>query len=128
MFALRTKTQLTKVQPLFSDVWEEARYPSEVPEKYEITEEKVSSLVQMEEVFEGLKRQEAVFAEVKVIRDIWAGRRKETLRAKYGPYKVYSENLLVLAPGKELEGEVSTSLYGFNAREAAHGTEQSRDR
>ena len=29
------------------------------------------------------------------------------LWAKYGPYKVYSENLLVLAPGKELEGEVS---------------------
>ncbi|KAI4799997.1 hypothetical protein KUCAC02_016535 [Chaenocephalus aceratus] len=43
----------------------EARCPSEVPEKYEITEEKVSSLVQMEEVFEGLKKQEAVFAEVK---------------------------------------------------------------
>ncbi|KAF3838816.1 hypothetical protein F7725_010584 [Dissostichus mawsoni] len=40
-----------------------------------------------------------------LIRDIWAGGRKETLWAKYGPYKIYSENLLVFAPGKELEGE-----------------------
>ncbi|KAI4800563.1 hypothetical protein KUCAC02_009628 [Chaenocephalus aceratus] len=130
-----------KVQPLFSDVWEGGEVP--------ITEEKVSSSVQMEEVFEGLKKQEAVFAQrgsllnykkvldpsplagplpststtdcqargassdvETLIRDIWAGRRKETLWAKYGPYKVYSENLLVLAPGKELEREIMDNLFG----------------
>ncbi|KAI4800564.1 hypothetical protein KUCAC02_009629 [Chaenocephalus aceratus] len=129
MFALRTKTQLTsKFSPYLLMFGREARCPSEVPEKYEITEEKVSSSVQMEEVFEGLKKQEAVFAEVKgnvaksqdkirkrkeVIRDIWAGRRKETLWAKYGPYKVYSENLLVLAPGKELEGEIVNAYLSW---------------
>ncbi|KAI4794321.1 hypothetical protein KUCAC02_032138, partial [Chaenocephalus aceratus] len=129
MFALRTKTQLTtKFSPYYLMFGREARYPSEVPEKYEITEEKVSSSVQMEEVFEGLKKQEAVFAEVKgnvaksqdkirkrkeVIRDIWAGRRKETLWAKYGPYKVYSENLLVLAPGKELEREIVNAYLSW---------------
>ncbi|KAI4800795.1 hypothetical protein KUCAC02_007093, partial [Chaenocephalus aceratus] len=42
----------------------EARYPSEVPEKYEITEDKVCSMVEREEISEGLKRQEAVFHEV----------------------------------------------------------------
>ncbi|KAI4792359.1 hypothetical protein KUCAC02_033426 [Chaenocephalus aceratus] len=44
-----------QVQPLFSDAWEGGEVPEEVPEEYEITEEKVSSSVQMEEVFEGLK-------------------------------------------------------------------------
>ncbi|KAI4797784.1 hypothetical protein KUCAC02_024861, partial [Chaenocephalus aceratus] len=59
MFALRTKPQF-----LLSDVWEEARCPSELPEKYGMTEDKVRSLVEREELFEGLKRQEAVFNEV----------------------------------------------------------------
>ncbi|KAI4817633.1 hypothetical protein KUCAC02_011016 [Chaenocephalus aceratus] len=129
MFALRTKTQLTtKFSPYFLMFGREARYPSEVPKEYEITEEKVSSLVQMEEVFEGLKKQEAVFAEVKsnitksqnkirkkkeVIRDIWSGRRRETLWAKYGPYKIYSHNLLVLAPGEELEGEIVNAYLAW---------------
>ncbi|XP_033991238.1 uncharacterized protein LOC117486796 [Trematomus bernacchii] len=48
-----------------------------------------------------------------LIRDIWAGRRKETLWAKYGPYKVYSEDLLVLAPGKELEGEIVNAYLSW---------------
>ncbi|XP_033966349.1 uncharacterized protein [Pseudochaenichthys georgianus] len=245
MFALRTKTQLTtKFSPYFLMFGREARYPSEVPKEYEITEEKVSSLVQMEEVFEGLKKQEAVFAEVKsnitksqnkirkkkeggqvdnfqvgdlvlqrnkrseqrkggkldadmlgpfrilniegkvadlatkkgkktrrvnidhlkhyiqpeeripaklqkvldpsplaaplpstptstptsttecqargassdvetLIRDIWSGRRRETLWAKYGPYKIYSHNLLVLAPGEELEGEIVNAYLAW---------------
>ncbi|KAL0985066.1 hypothetical protein UPYG_G00152460 [Umbra pygmaea] len=41
-----------------------------------------------------------------LIRDLWAGGRKETLWSKAGPYKVYSENMMDLAPEKELESEV----------------------
>ncbi|KAI4828594.1 hypothetical protein KUCAC02_022674 [Chaenocephalus aceratus] len=46
--------------PILSDVWE----GGEVPKEYKITEEKVCSLVQREEVFQGLQKQEAVSAEV----------------------------------------------------------------
>ncbi|XP_030281592.1 uncharacterized protein LOC115586585 [Sparus aurata] len=41
-----------------------------------------------------------------LIRDIWAGGRQETLWSKVGPYKVFSETLKHLAPGKELETEI----------------------
>ncbi|KAF3835898.1 hypothetical protein F7725_028456, partial [Dissostichus mawsoni] len=37
----------------------------------------------------------------------------QTLWAKYGPYKLYSENLLVLAPGKELEGEIVNAYLAW---------------
>ncbi|KAM8757774.1 uncharacterized protein AB9X84_010493 isoform 1-T1 [Acanthopagrus schlegelii] len=37
--------------------------------------------------------------------DIWAGGRRETLWTKVEPYKVFSETLQHLAPGKELETE-----------------------
>ncbi|KAF3845524.1 hypothetical protein F7725_008687, partial [Dissostichus mawsoni] len=138
MFGLRTKTQLTtKFSPYYLMFGREARYPSEVPKEYKITEEKVCSLVQREEVFEGLRKQEAVYAEVTTnmaksqekirkrkhdhgqvdnfqVGDLvlkrnksnpgHMGRRRKELWAKYGPYKIYSENLLVLAPGEDLEG------------------------
>ncbi|XP_034054773.1 uncharacterized protein LOC117534630 isoform X2 [Gymnodraco acuticeps] len=66
MFALRTKKQLTtKYIPYYLMSGREARYPSEVPKEYLVKEEKVSRLVEMEEVHEGLKKQEAVFTEVK---------------------------------------------------------------
>ncbi|KAI4811838.1 hypothetical protein KUCAC02_014710, partial [Chaenocephalus aceratus] len=66
MFALRTKPQLTTTfSPYYLMFGREVRYPSEVPKEYEITEDKVCSLVEREELFEGLKRQEAVFNEVK---------------------------------------------------------------
>ncbi|KAK5910857.1 hypothetical protein CgunFtcFv8_005083 [Champsocephalus gunnari] len=48
-----------------------------------------------------------------LIRDIWAGGGKEMLWAKYGPYKVYSENLLVLALGKEMEGEIVNAYLSW---------------
>ncbi|KAI4811837.1 hypothetical protein KUCAC02_014709 [Chaenocephalus aceratus] len=57
-----------------------------------------------------------------LIRDIWAGRRKETLWAKYGPYKVYSENRLVLAPGKELEGEIVNAYLSWIGAKTGQGT------
>ncbi|KAI4793166.1 hypothetical protein KUCAC02_032894, partial [Chaenocephalus aceratus] len=65
MFALRTKPQLTtKFSPYYLMFGREARYPSEVPEKYEITEDKVCSMVEREEISEGLKRQGGRFHEV----------------------------------------------------------------
>ncbi|KAI4827338.1 hypothetical protein KUCAC02_030740 [Chaenocephalus aceratus] len=66
MFALRTKKQLTtKYSPYYLMFGREARYPSEVPEEYVVKEDKVSKLVEREEIHEGLKKQEAVFTEVK---------------------------------------------------------------
>lgn len=41
-----------------------------------------------------------------LISDIWAGGRQETLWSRVGPYKVFSETLKHLAPGKELETEI----------------------
>ncbi|KAI4804868.1 hypothetical protein KUCAC02_026479 [Chaenocephalus aceratus] len=67
MFALRTKKQLTtKYSPYYLMFGREARYPSEVPEEYLVKEDKVSKLVEREEIHEGLKKQEAVFTEVKI--------------------------------------------------------------
>ncbi|KAI4825795.1 hypothetical protein KUCAC02_021462 [Chaenocephalus aceratus] len=67
MFALRTKKQLTtKYSPYYLMFGREARYPSEVPEEYVVKEDKVSKLVEREEIHEGLKKQEAVFTEVKI--------------------------------------------------------------
>ncbi|XP_033962343.1 uncharacterized protein [Pseudochaenichthys georgianus] len=66
MFDLRTKKQLTtKYSPYYLMFGREARYPSEVPEEYLVKEDKVSKLVEREESHEGLKKQEAVFTEVK---------------------------------------------------------------
>ncbi|KAI4828593.1 hypothetical protein KUCAC02_022673 [Chaenocephalus aceratus] len=45
----------------------------EVPKEYKITEEKVCSLVQREEVFQGLQKQEAVFAEIVNAYLAWIG-------------------------------------------------------
>ncbi|XP_034062749.1 uncharacterized protein LOC117540267 [Gymnodraco acuticeps] len=66
-------------------------------------------------------RAEGASSEVEtLIRDIWAGRRKETLWAKYGPYKVYSENLMVLAPGQQLEGELDLTKHNVAAGAVCH--------
>ncbi|XP_033932867.1 uncharacterized protein [Pseudochaenichthys georgianus] len=53
-----------------------------------------------------------------LIRQIWTGRRKQTLWCKFGPYKVYSENLMDLAPGKWLEGEIVNSYITMVGRKA----------
>ncbi|XP_071060860.1 uncharacterized protein [Pseudochaenichthys georgianus] len=53
-----------------------------------------------------------------LIRQIWTGRRKQTLWCKFGPYKVYSENLMNLAPGKWLEGEIVNSYITMVGRKA----------
>ncbi|KAL7370610.1 hypothetical protein ABVT39_005719 [Epinephelus coioides] len=42
-----------------------------------------------------------------LIRDVWAGRRRTTLWSRLGPYKLYMEDLLYLAPGKELESQLA---------------------
>ncbi|KAF3855802.1 hypothetical protein F7725_016525 [Dissostichus mawsoni] len=264
MFGLRTKKQLTtKYSPYYLMFGREARYHSEVPKEYVVKEEKVSRLVEREEIYEGLKKQEAVFTEVKqnmkrsqdnvrkrkvkkgqednfqvlrrnvrqeqrkggkleddwlepyiilelegkkaivgkgtkklqtnidhlthyfqpeeripaklqklsdpsplagpqhtktqthihstqtphkhpphkhhkwhlhpwtatpkwhqrilnfvIIRQIWTGRRKQMLWCKFGPYKVYSENLMDFAPGKWLEGEIVNSYLTMVGRKA----------
>ncbi|XP_037624968.1 uncharacterized protein LOC119487946 isoform X2 [Sebastes umbrosus] len=53
-----------------------------------------------------------------LIRDIWTGRRRETLWSKIGPYKIYSENLMVLAPGEQLEGEIVNGYLTMVGRKA----------
>ncbi|KAL7396473.1 hypothetical protein ABVT39_006364 [Epinephelus coioides] len=42
-----------------------------------------------------------------LIRDVWAGRLRTTLWSRLGPYKLYMEDLLYLAPGKELESQLA---------------------
>ncbi|KAI4792611.1 hypothetical protein KUCAC02_033271 [Chaenocephalus aceratus] len=45
-----------------------------------------------------------------LIRDIWAGRRKETLWAKYGPYTIYSQSV-GLGPGRGVGGRGQRTVY-----------------
>ncbi|KAI4819025.1 hypothetical protein KUCAC02_004306, partial [Chaenocephalus aceratus] len=126
MFSLKTKTQLTT---------KEARDPSAGPKEYKITEDKV----EREDVWKGLQKQEAVFTLVKKnilksqervrqrklekgqadnlqVRDNprHTGREEEgDAMAKYGLYKVYSENFMVLAPGQQLEGEIINAYLSW---------------
>lgn len=66
MFALRTKKQLTtQYSPYYLMFGREARYPSEVPDEYDVTEEKVCSLIKTEEICQGLRDQVPVYNEVK---------------------------------------------------------------
>ncbi|KAI4800800.1 hypothetical protein KUCAC02_007098, partial [Chaenocephalus aceratus] len=145
MFGLRTKKQLTtKCSPYYFMFGREARYPSEVPEEYLVKEEKVSRLVEREEIHEGLKKPEAVFTEVKKQYEYKSGqahkdtdappsmdgdahmapkdperwRRTQTLWCKFGPSEVYSENIMDLAPGKWLEGEFVNSYVTMVGRKA----------
>ncbi|CAL8236782.1 unnamed protein product [Arctogadus glacialis] len=58
MFALRTKKQpTTQFSPYFLLFGREAKYPSEVPQKYEVTTKKVEQMVRTE-VYRGLDKQE----------------------------------------------------------------------
>ncbi|XP_049890788.1 uncharacterized protein LOC126384020 [Epinephelus moara] len=246
MFALRTKKQLTtQYSPYYLMFGREARYPSEVPNEHEVTEEKVCNLIKTEEICQGLRDQATIYKEVKanieakqqkvrkrkedrgqadnfkvgdlvlkknarqamrkgdkleaslvgpfkiskleentahlvsergkqsrvntdhlthyfqpeeripakikklsdptplagsridppttsvtpparqttsceaqgpplsadiLIRDVWAGRRRTTLWSRLGPYKLYMEDLLYLAPGKELESQLAEQI------------------
>jgi len=51
-----------------------------------------------------------------VIHDIWEGKKPNVLWSKMGPYKLFSKNLMGLAPGKWLESEVGLHyqiVYGY---------------
>ncbi|KAI9525152.1 hypothetical protein NQZ68_009349 [Dissostichus eleginoides] len=109
MFALRTKNQLTtKFSPYYLMFVREARYPSEVPKEYEpeeripaklkkeldpspradpLTSTSTSTSKTMAPSTDCQARGASSDVET-LIRDIWAGGRKETLWAKYGPYKM----------------------------------------
>ncbi|KAJ8007849.1 hypothetical protein DPEC_G00098460 [Dallia pectoralis] len=66
MFALRTKKQLTtKFSPDFLMFGREARYPSEVDEEYEVTDDKVNRLLCLEEISEGAHKRQSVYEDVK---------------------------------------------------------------
>ncbi|KAI4792509.1 hypothetical protein KUCAC02_033339 [Chaenocephalus aceratus] len=176
------KQLTTKCSPYTLMFGREARYPSEVPEEYLVKEEKVSRLVEREEIHEGLKKPEAVFTEVQINmktsqdkvrkskvkkgqkdnfqvgdqvlrrnvrqeqrkggswrmtahedtdappsmdcdahmapKDPERWRRTQTLWCKFGPYEVYSENIMDLAPGKWLEGEIVNSYLTMVGRKA----------
>ncbi|XP_056267294.1 uncharacterized protein LOC130191665 [Pseudoliparis swirei] len=65
MFALRTKKQFTtKYTPYYLMFGREARYPSEIPAEYNVTEDKVCGLVQREAMADGLRNQKVVFEDV----------------------------------------------------------------
>ncbi|ROL23527.1 hypothetical protein DPX16_18795 [Anabarilius grahami] len=53
---------------------------------------------------------ESTNLEEQVIRDIWDGKKQEVLWSKMGPYKLYTKNLMGLAPGKWLESELAELL------------------
>ncbi|KAJ8000892.1 hypothetical protein DPEC_G00185110 [Dallia pectoralis] len=66
MFALQTKKQLTtKYSPYFLMFGREARYPSEVDEEYEVTDDKVNRLLCLEEISEGAHKRQSVYEDVK---------------------------------------------------------------
>ncbi|KAJ8011597.1 hypothetical protein DPEC_G00059910 [Dallia pectoralis] len=114
MFALQTKKQLTtKYSPYFLMFGREARYPSAVDEEYEVTDDKVNRLLCLEEISEGAHKRQSVYEDVKhnvkKSQDRVRNRKQEKGQEDnftVGPYKVYSENMMDLAPGKELETEV----------------------
>ncbi|CAL9685062.1 unnamed protein product [Knipowitschia caucasica] len=56
MFALRTKMQLTtRHSPYYLLYGREARYPSGIPEQYEVEESRVNALAEAEELWPGLQ-------------------------------------------------------------------------
>ncbi|KAJ8280866.1 hypothetical protein GJAV_G00060160 [Gymnothorax javanicus] len=66
MFGIRTKKHLTtKYSPYYLIFGREARYPSEVPREYEVTEEKVETLVRDKVVVSERLKQHEVYQEVR---------------------------------------------------------------
>ncbi|XP_049930170.1 uncharacterized protein LOC126408578 [Epinephelus moara] len=57
-------SQTTKYSPYYLMFGREARYPSEVPTEYEVTEDRVEHLMDNEEVFGGLLHQMTTYAQV----------------------------------------------------------------
>ncbi|XP_049446704.1 uncharacterized protein LOC125897414 [Epinephelus fuscoguttatus] len=53
-----------------------------------------------------------------LMRDIWAGRRRTTLWSRLGPYKLYMEDLLYLAPGKEMESQIINAYLTMVGRKS----------
>ncbi|KAL7388436.1 hypothetical protein ABVT39_013895 [Epinephelus coioides] len=53
-----------------------------------------------------------------LMRDVWAGRRRTTLWSRLGPYKLYMEDLLYLAPGKELESQIVNAYLTMVGRKS----------
>ncbi|KAF1388484.1 hypothetical protein PFLUV_G00090740 [Perca fluviatilis] len=81
--------------------------------KKQVTDDKVNyaMLLCVEETSEGVRKRDAVYEKVK--RNVQKSQDregcKETLWSKAGPYKVDSEKIMDLAPGKELETEVANA-------------------
>ncbi|KAJ7995770.1 hypothetical protein DPEC_G00248030 [Dallia pectoralis] len=117
MFALRTKKQLTtKYSPYFLMFGREARYPSEVDEEYEVTDDKVNRLLCLEEISEGAHKRQSVYEDVK--------HNVKKSQDRVGPYKVYSENMMDLVPGKELETEVVNAYLCIVGRRTGYPVDQ----
>ncbi|KAF4109768.1 hypothetical protein G5714_009020 [Onychostoma macrolepis] len=49
-------------------------------------------------------------SEENVINDIWEGKKQQVLWSKMGPYKLFTNNMMDLAPGKQLESELAENL------------------
>ncbi|KAI7808712.1 putative gypsy retrotransposon integrase-like protein 1-like, partial [Triplophysa rosa] len=82
MFGLRTKKQITtKHSPFFLMFGREARYPSEIPEHYQVGTE-VEEVVAEEEVFSGIKQQEKIFQVLRKQNVDAAEKRKQDSREK----------------------------------------------
>lgn len=67
VFGLRTKKQITtKYSPYFLMYGREARYPSEIPDKWQITDENVNTLIRNEEVCSRMTNLKEVHGKVEV--------------------------------------------------------------
>ncbi|CAL8399537.1 unnamed protein product [Arctogadus glacialis] len=74
----------------------EAKYPSEVPQKYKVTTKKVEQMIRREEVYRGLEKQEETF---KVVH-------KNICKKQEAVRKRKMKKGESLGPGKELESEI----------------------
>ncbi|KAK7879084.1 hypothetical protein WMY93_034133 [Mugilogobius chulae] len=96
LFALRTKLQLTTRHTPYKLLYgREARYPSQVPDLYVVTDERVTELLQREEVCDGLKDQEQTHTQARA--NVLRSQQKTTLkRAKKGHEDHFKVGDLVL--------------------------------